>query len=417
MPVKANLLTPFLKTDDLTYLGLVSAEKDYLIPLVRISPFNGVLVVHDLEGAAQFQSDHVLGIGPAARTLAGLTVRPETESALDLGTGSGIQALLLAAHIKSVTATDINRRALGYGELNAYLNNRQNIQFLEGDLFAPVAGEQFDLIVSNPPFVISPDQTYIFRDSGRPLDTISREIVERAPGFLREGGFAHIMCNWICSSQEAWSQPVKQWLAGSGCDAWVLVNNVEDATSYSVQWNDWLLRSDPQAYAKVINHWVQFYKSTGINHIAMGIVIMRKRIGNNWVQVTRMPFPPQGSASSHIKRTFAAQDYLTALEKREDLLLQVFRLVDNHFIDQRTVYKGEHYSSMEPQMQMEEGVGIYGAIVPLAIHVLFRLDGVQTLQDLINQVSEEAVLDKSALTEAVLETVSNLLGLGMLSRV
>jgi hypothetical protein len=47
---------------------------------------------------------------------------------------------------------------------------------------------------------------------------------------------------------------------------------------------------------------------------------------------------------------------------------------------------------------MKEGVGNFGTMVPLAIHVLFRLDGVHTLNELINQVCAEALLDKNVLT-------------------
>ena len=414
--VEAGRLAPILDIHDLVYLNLASVAGNHLVPQARVSPFSDVLVVHDIEGTAKFRKDHVLGVGPAARTLAGLTIRPDTKRALDLGTGSGIQALLLAAHVKDVTATDINARALSFAELNADLNGRQNIRFMQGDLFAPVAGEEFDLIVSNPPFVISPDNNYIFRDAGRPLDTLTREIIEQAPGFLREGCFAHIMCNWVCPSKEAWAQPIEQWVTGSGCDAWLLVNKVEDIGSYAAQWNDWVLRSDPQAYAEVINRWTRFYQSADVRHIAMGVVILRKRTGANWVRFAHMPYPPRGSASSHILRAFAAQDYLASSNQRDDLLDQVFRLVDNHFIDQRTEYKRGQYFVMEPQMQLEEGIGLHGTIVPLATHVLFRIDGSHTLRDLINITAEEAGLDKSALTEATLKTVWNLLSLGLLSR-
>ena len=105
------------------------------------------------------------------------------EAALDLGTGCGIQALLAAKHSARVVATDVNERALAFAAFNAALNGIDVVEFRQGDLFEPVAGERFGLLVANPPYVISPDATYTYRDSGVPRDELCRRIVEpsRAP--------------------------------------------------------------------------------------------------------------------------------------------------------------------------------------------------------------------------------------------
>ena len=66
--------------------------------------------------------DHVLGISSASTSLAQLTLREPVGSALDLGTGCGVQALHLAAHSERVVATDVNTRALRLARFNAALN-------------------------------------------------------------------------------------------------------------------------------------------------------------------------------------------------------------------------------------------------------------------------------------------------------
>ena len=76
--------------------------------------------------------------------------------ARSIGPGCGIQALLAAKHSERVVATDVNPRALAFAAFNAALNGIDKIEFRLGDGFAPVEGESFDLIVSNPPYVISP---------------------------------------------------------------------------------------------------------------------------------------------------------------------------------------------------------------------------------------------------------------------
>lgn len=74
---------------------------------------------------------------------------------LDMGTGSGICALFAARHASRVVAVDINAAAARCARINTLLNQLDSrIEVRHGDLFEPVAGERFDLILFNPPFVI-----------------------------------------------------------------------------------------------------------------------------------------------------------------------------------------------------------------------------------------------------------------------
>ncbi len=74
---------------------------------------------------------------------------------LDIGTGSGICALVAARHARRVVAVDVSRAAVRCAHVNAHLNNLEGrVQIRHGDLFAPVRGERFDLILFNPPFLL-----------------------------------------------------------------------------------------------------------------------------------------------------------------------------------------------------------------------------------------------------------------------
>jgi len=110
--------------------------------------------------------DHVVGIGPATTLLTQMTPREKVGRALDLGVGMGVQTMHLLSHCDHIVATDISARALAFARFNLILNaydlglERENIEervsLRQGSLFEPVEGEQFDLIVTNPPFVITP---------------------------------------------------------------------------------------------------------------------------------------------------------------------------------------------------------------------------------------------------------------------
>jgi HemK-related putative methylase len=87
-----------------------------------------------------------------SETLACLPIGTET-TVLDLGTGSGIGAVFAARRGAAVTAADINPEAVRCARINALINRvEERVNVVQGDLFAPVAGRRFDLILFNPPF-------------------------------------------------------------------------------------------------------------------------------------------------------------------------------------------------------------------------------------------------------------------------
>src|SRR5262249_1450255 len=145
-----------------------------------------------------------------------------------------------------------------------------------GSLFEPVSGESFDLIVANPPFVISPDSDFVFRDSELPGDAICREIVRGAALHLRPGGFATVLCNWVCRTREERWEPLAAWVEGLGCDSLLLCHGAIDPLRYASRWNQ-PLRSDPVAYASAVTRWLDYYEREGIVGIGFGAVILRGR--------------------------------------------------------------------------------------------------------------------------------------------
>jgi Methyltransferase small domain len=203
--------------DRLAAIGLLWHDDKGVRATVRLLPHGDYYLASDL-AAIEESADWVAGIHSPSITLAKLAVRRPVAAALDLGTGCGIQALLAAKHSTRVVATDLNRRALDFARFNAALNGIDVIDFRSGDLFEPVDAERFDLLVANPPYVISPDATYTYRDSGLPRDELCRTIVQTAPGHLVDGGFAHILVSWACRAARP-SAPRSRFGIGSATAA------------------------------------------------------------------------------------------------------------------------------------------------------------------------------------------------------
>src|SRR5436305_6894863 len=128
-------------------------------PRARILPVGELFVASDdyPKDESDDPPDYVAAYTLTSRVCDCLTPRARVARALDVGTGSGVQALLAARHATRVVATDINPRALAFTEVNAALNGFTNVEVRHGSLFEAVAGERFDLITCNPPYVVSPE--------------------------------------------------------------------------------------------------------------------------------------------------------------------------------------------------------------------------------------------------------------------
>lgn len=129
---------------------------------------------------------------------------PGSARVLDLCTGSGLIAISAAlAHSAEAVAVDVSRRAVWTARLNARLNGVR-LRAVRGDLFAPVAGERFDLIASNPPYLPGPAGELPRRGPARAWEggVHGRVFIDRicdgAPAHLRPGGVLLLLQSSVC---------------------------------------------------------------------------------------------------------------------------------------------------------------------------------------------------------------------------
>ncbi|WP_030668097.1 DUF7059 domain-containing protein [Streptomyces cellulosae] len=270
----------------------------------------------------------VLGVGGASTTLAGITVRRPVSAALDLGTGSGIQALHAAQHATRVTATDLNPRALHITALTLALSGAPAADLREGSLFEPVrADETFDLIVSNPPFVISPGARLTYRDGGMGGDDLCRSLVQQAGDRLNEGGFAQFLANWQHVEGEEWQDRLRSWVP-RGCDAWIVQREVQDVTQYVELWlrDAGDHRDDPAAYEARYDAWLDEFEARKVKAVGFGWITLR-RTGDAVPSVTveEWPHPVEQPLGDAVLAHFERLDYLRAHDDAA-LLTEHFKL-------------------------------------------------------------------------------------------
>ena len=223
--------------------------------------------------------DHVLGVGSASVTLAQATPRTPVGSALDVGTGCGVQALHLFGHSGRVTATDISLRALTLAATTAALSGQQ-WDLRGGSLLEPVEDRRYDLIVANPPFVVSAggQDGYDYRDSGLAGDGVCEALLRGLPDRLSPGGSAVLLANWIIPREGDWRERVGGWLSGNGCDAWVWQREVADPGEYVALW----LRDSGEVpgshrWAQRYDAWLDWFDRAQVAAVGMGLVALRRR--------------------------------------------------------------------------------------------------------------------------------------------
>lgn len=205
---------------------------------------------------ARHNTDHVMGVGGATRTLAGLAHYEQGQRVLDLGTGCGIHAIIAAKSGAQVVATDISARALDYAQFNAELNGVV-IDVRLGSLFEPVAGLRFDVVVSNPPFVITPGAvrenlgTMEYRDGGVAGDSLAQLVVDSLAEHLTVNGSVYMLANWeIAGDHPQWEEHPRSWLSGKYLDAIVIQRDVIPVEQYVEMWlHDGGLRAGHVDYA------------------------------------------------------------------------------------------------------------------------------------------------------------------------
>jgi len=322
--------------------GLLSCRNGVVRAQVVIIPVEDLLFVSD--------AFHILGSDEAAEFvlpasthsanfLRLLTMRTPIDSALDLGCGCGIHALFATRHAKRVVATDISERALLYTRFNAALNGIDNVECRAGSLFEPVASQSFDLIVSNPPFVIGPGESFVYRDNALELDEFCQQLVRAAPTYLEDGGHLQMLCEWVEIAGESWPERLSGWIRG--CDAWVLHSTPVAPQQYVQQ------RSGDVSGATIeagsVSDWTAYFERHKVAAVHPGMIALRKRDGANWLHVQNLPGDVTTPAGQAVADGIAAVDFIEAC--------------DDEALAEACLGLAENLSAAK--MKPEDGGGIY----------------------------------------------------------
>jgi len=324
-----------------------------------------------------------------------LTMRSPVDSALDLGCGCGIHALFASRHARAVVATDISERALGYTRFNAALNGIENVECRAGNLFEPVDGQRFDLIISNPPFVVGPSEKFVYRDSALELDGFCKQLIQEAPDHLNDDGHLQMLCEWVEISGEPWPDRLASWIRS--CDAWILHSAPVPPQRYVQQ------RSTDVSGAAVntgsVDEWTAYFDEHDVTAVHPGMIAMRKRAGPNWLHVQNLPGDVTTPAGKAVADSIAAIDFIEACDD-ESLSEACLCLADDLSATQT---KPEDGSSI--YLRLDNGLMTDAEIDGPVAAFLNLFDGKRSVRQCINEFGAATDADPTKLAADLLSIV------------
>lgn len=376
------------------------------------------LVVADQDAALRpgpVRPDHVLGIGGASVSLAHAVVRNPVRRALDLGTGCGIQALHLAAHCEQIVATDTNQRALTLAAATAGLND-MTWDLRRGSLFEPVAGERFDLIVSNPPFVVGTGALdFEYRDSGMAGDALCAGLISQLGDHLEPGGTAQIMANWIIRDGDDWRDRVSAWLSGTGLHAWVVQREFADPVSYVSLWT-----SDagelPEEAARRGGLWLDWFDAEGIAGVGMGMVtVQAPRSGERRppdLVLEEITGADEQLTGPEVAAFFARREYLH--DTTDAQLLGARLSTAPVFLEEQSLPGPDGWQTVGAAVRRPGGPGAVLGVDEVSRALLAGCRGEVPLGMLLDLLAAHHGVDGDALAEAALPVIREAIGRGIL---
>ena len=355
------------------------------------------------------EPNHVLAVGGASVLVSQLTPRDKVDLALDLGTGQGFQAVLAASHASRVIATDVNPRALRLAATSCALNGVRNVELREGSLFEPVkelAG-RFDLIVSNPPFVIAPPQDVAgFSDAGLAGHALVEHVVREMGAMLTPGGYGVLVANWAYSGDEAsqgrWSATPTRWLAQSAApvDALVLHFGSYPSRGYAFKWLEETGTPRDVMTLAMMAKWMEYYARLGIDAVAFGAILIRRcREGESpIVHCESMDNPAKGLAcAGTLIRSLAGVRATTEHRAQGDDAIGLWRpkLTSDAILTRTLSPMGGAWRADRIILTQRGGIPREVGLDGVSADLLAMLDGTRTVDDAGRRVARSHGLSDS----------------------
>ena len=334
----------------------------------------------------------------------------------DLGTGSACIAIALAKAFPDamIDAIDISAEALEVAAINVERHGvGDRLRLLQSDFFADLKDDyRYDLIVSNPPVIPGPGSACSHGNDSLELDEFHSRLLADASQQLSEGGCLQMLCECVEIAGEPWQERLQAWVQGTGCDTWMLHNPpVSPAVYASGRISE--LQGDMADDDRAYDDWLAYFDSRNVVAIHPGMVVLRKRRGDNWFHVQDMATNLAGDSGEAVQRGIVAHDFLSQTD--DDALLDAKVSLSPHLVlDQEYSRTIDSWQLEMSVLNMSDGMPMEAEVDMPVMAFLNLLNGTRTVADCISEFAEAADSDESKIRNDYLPMVRLFMGRGFL---
>ena len=394
----------------------VEVEDGVVRPQVVIVPKKDRLFLSDAFHlvAGDTASDFTLPASThAADMLTQFMFDTPVDRVLDLCAGCGVHGLLASSFAREVIASDISARAINFAATNALLNGCENVECIESDFFTDIEQTSFDLILTNPPFVIGPKQDFIYRDNPMDLDDLCGVLAKEASNFLKEGGYLQMLCEWVEIEGQPWEERLKGWVDPLPCDAWVLRSQPRSPQDY-VRSRLTDLSGPKTNLHTQFEEWQDYFTHHKVTAIHPGMIILRKRQGNNWFHVHNLVDPPTGPVTSLIKGYMKACDTASELSDDQQLLSAKLSLAQELELEQKFVRNNHQWQPRVALLTLQNALPVQGEMDLPVLALLNLFDGKKSTLSIIGEFATASGANVDELTPKLMPVLKVLIQRGFL---
>lgn len=378
----------------------------------RLLPVERLLILSDEPSSGV---DVVMGVGETTLELASQLPQICTGPALDVGSGAGTLALLLATRgAAPVIGTDVNPRATTIATFNARLNGL-GAEFHTGDLDAPVAGRSFAWVVSQPPYVLRPDGTeaITFLHGGRRGDELAFRLIGRLPALLNPGGTALILFDTPVEPDSPLCSRIRVAVGEAAIDVAVLTTPSLGVESQVLGYAALEAPELGERYAEAVGRYCAHLAALGAGERSHALVVLRRegRVDGDSRYTIQLPVKSlfQGGPQALVTLLAALRAALLPDEPLLKLAVQVHPRAT--LVEERTALEAQVSRRVTFQ------TGAFGTEQGVTDAGLALLEALHAAPDVAHGLSEYAQLcnaEPSEVRKNVLDFVRAGLGRGLL---
>ena len=358
--------------------------------------------------------DYVMGVAPTTQMVKALVPSGDHRRILDLCCGGGWLAIKLKNRENFVTGTDLNSRAIEIARFNARLNGVEGIDWREGSWYEKVEGEKFDLIISNPPFVVSPGNQAVALDTEN-NETVIPAVLGGIASRLNENGYACMLLDWPFLDVENWSEVPLGSFDCSGLQVLLFEIKRNSPEEYARHWVGQDPRfSESNTFRTEVNRWVEFLNQKGYQGISSGFFVARKCApGDEWImEESRGLAQFNETTSVDLSRIFEGRTWLT--KNSDDLLDLRFNVADGLIQSSQSILNDGRWEVANLKLTSAGLVAYDGHIDEALLQIINAASSGGTIRELLPDLAKPLGVDPGAISVQVTELVKELVSLGVI---